>query len=75
MVWGWRKPRSKFGRWLDQQGIEQMEFAKKISVSRNTVSTLCNDKEYIPSPKVMKKVMVAVRKVDPGKKMDDFFDV
>lgn len=75
MVWGWRKPRSKFGRWLDSHGIEQIEFAEKAEVSRNTVSTLCNDKYYIPSPKVMKKILDAVRRIDGSARMDDFFDI
>ncbi|MEL3973065.1 helix-turn-helix transcriptional regulator [Rossellomorea oryzaecorticis] len=75
MVGGWKKPRSRFGRWLDQQGIEQVEFSKLSGVSRNTISTLCNDKEYIPSPKVMKKILDTVRQIEPGKKMDDFFDI
>jgi hypothetical protein len=75
MVWGWKKPRSKFGRWLDTQGIEQMEFSKKAKVSRNTVSTLCNDKSYIPSPKIMKRVLDTARKLDPKAKMNDFWDM
>lgn len=75
MVWGFKKPRSKFGRWLNRQGIEQEEFSKDSKVSRNTISKLCNDKEYIPSPKVIKKIINAVRKVDSNKTMDDFFDI
>ncbi|MED4461134.1 helix-turn-helix transcriptional regulator [Metabacillus fastidiosus] len=75
MVWGFRKPRSKFGSWLDRQGMEQEEFAKSSKVSRNTVSKLCNDKNYIPSPKVMKKIMDTVRKFDKSKTMNDFFEI
>ncbi|MED4534145.1 helix-turn-helix transcriptional regulator [Metabacillus fastidiosus] len=75
MVWGFRKPRSKFGRWLDRQGMEQEEFSKSSKVSRNTVSKLCNDKNYIPSPKVMKKIMNTVRKFDKSKTMNDFFEI
>ncbi|MEC2074485.1 helix-turn-helix domain-containing protein [Metabacillus fastidiosus] len=75
MVWGFRKPRSKFGRWLDRQGMEQEEFSKSSKVSRNTVSKLCNDKNYIPSPKVMKKIMDTVRKFDKSKTMNDFFEI
>lgn len=75
MVGGWKKPRSRFGRWLDQQGIEQVEFSKLSGVSRNTISTLCNDKEYIPSPKVMKKILDTARQIEPSIKMDDFFNI
>ena len=75
MVWGWKKPRSKFGRWLDSNGIGQIEFAEKAKVSRNTISTLCNNKNYIPSPKVMKKVLDVIRKIDGSARIDDFFDI
>jgi transcriptional regulator with XRE-family HTH domain len=75
MVWGWKKPRSKFGRWLDEQGIGQLEFAEKSNVSRNTISKACNDKEYIPSPKVMKKILDAARKIDSKVKREHFWDI
>ncbi len=75
MVWGWKKPRSKLGRWLDENGIEQLEFSKKSKVSRNTISTLCNDKSYIPSPKVMKKVLDTVKKMDSARKREDFWNL
>ncbi|KOO52717.1 helix-turn-helix domain-containing protein [Priestia koreensis] len=72
---GWNKPRSKFGRWLDEKGKEQEEFVEMSKVSRNTVSKLCNDPTYIPGAKVMKSVMDAVRKMDKRKRINDFFDV
>ncbi|MGW9103809.1 helix-turn-helix domain-containing protein, partial [Priestia megaterium] len=51
MSW-WKNPkRSKFGRFLDKNGITQTEFAKKSHVSKTTISTLCNEKNYSPSPK------------------------
>ncbi|WP_458414517.1 helix-turn-helix domain-containing protein [Schinkia sp. CFF1] len=75
MVWGWKKPRSKYGRFMDEHGIEQEKIIKGAKISRNTVSKLCNDKEYIPSPKTMKKAIDFAKKIDPLKKMDDFFDI
>ncbi|MEH7089727.1 hypothetical protein V7100_12075 [Priestia megaterium] len=46
MLW-WKNPkRSKFGKWLDSEGIQQTDFATKSKVSRNTVWKLCNDKNY-----------------------------
>jgi transcriptional regulator with XRE-family HTH domain len=69
------KKRSKFGKWLDRNGYNQEDLVSEAKVSRNTVSKLCNDPDYIPGPSVMKKVLKAIRKVDPGVKMDDFFDV
>ncbi|MGG0464571.1 helix-turn-helix transcriptional regulator [Priestia aryabhattai] len=75
MFW-WKNPkRSKLGKWLDNEGITQVEFAKSSNVSRTTISTLCNDYKYIPSPKILKKVMDAVKKVDSSKRPTDFFDM
>ncbi|MET1123047.1 helix-turn-helix domain-containing protein (plasmid) [Priestia megaterium] len=75
MLW-WKNPkRSKFGKWLDSEGIQQTDFATKSKVSRNTVWKLCNDKNYIPSAYILKKIMNAVRKVDNNKHPKDFFDI
>ncbi|MFY2253431.1 helix-turn-helix domain-containing protein [Priestia megaterium] len=75
MSW-WKNPkRSKFGRWLDKKGITQAEFSESSKVSRATVSTMCNEKSYSPSPKVLKKVMDQVKKIDRSKEPDDFFSM
>jgi transcriptional regulator with XRE-family HTH domain len=73
-VFWWRNPnRSKFGRWLDREGITQSEFSERSGVSRNTIWRVCNTKGYIPTPRVMKKIMATVQKVDKTKDIDDFF--
>ncbi|MER7560822.1 helix-turn-helix transcriptional regulator [Micrococcus luteus] len=69
------KKRSKLGRMIDRNGYSQEELREESGVSRNTVSKACNDPEYVPSPNVMKKLMKAIRKLDPGAKVDDYFDV
>lgn len=78
-MWGFGKNlgkrRSKLGKWLDKQGFDQEDLVKEARVSRNTVSKACNDPDYVPSPTVMKKILKAVRKIDPGAKVDDFFDM
>jgi len=75
MFW-WKNPsRSKFGKWLDREGITQVDFAEKCKVSSRTIWKLCNDKEYIPSPVILKKVMNYVRRLDGSKRADDFFDI
>ncbi|MDT0150182.1 helix-turn-helix transcriptional regulator [Priestia aryabhattai] len=75
MSW-WKNPkRSKFGKWLDKKGITQAEFSESSKVSRATVSTMCNEKSYSPSPKVLKKVMDQVKKIDRSKEADDFFSL
>lgn len=74
-MWGIGKPRSKLGKWLDKRGLEQKDLATTSKVSRNTISKVCNEKGYIPSQSVMKKILAAVRKIDPNAKMNDFWDM
>lgn len=74
-MWGLGKNRSKLGKWLDRRSIEQRDLEKASKVSKTTVSKACNDKEYIPSPGVMKKLLKAIREIDPNVKMDDFWDI
>ena len=72
-LWG-GKPRSRLGRWLDERGISQEWLVKKSKVSRNTVSELTAGKRN-PTLPTVKKLMKAIREVDPAAKADDFFDM
>ena len=74
-MWGIGKPRSKLGKWLDRKGLEQQDLAKVSKVSPNTITKACTDEDYIPRQDVMKKLLKAIRKVDPGAKMSDFWDM
>lgn len=74
-MWGTGKPRSKLGKWLDQRGLEQNDLIEESKVSKNTISKACNEKDYVPSPGVMKKILNAIRKIDPTAKMSDFWDM
>jgi predicted transcriptional regulator len=74
-MWGIGKPRTKLGKWLDKRSIEQQELEKVSKVSRKTITKACNDKDYIPGPGVMKKILKAIRQIDPNAKMNDFWDM
>lgn len=74
-MWGKSKPRSKLGKWMDQNGLEQQDLAKNADVSKNTVTKACSDKDYIPRQDVMKKLLRAIREVDPTLKMSNFWDM
>ncbi|WP_078382327.1 helix-turn-helix domain-containing protein [Sutcliffiella halmapala] len=74
-MWGIGKRRSALGKWLDKNGLEQQELAKTAKVSKNTVSKACSEVDYVPSPGVMKKILKAIRQVDPNAKMNDFWDM
>lgn len=69
------KRRSKLGKLIDRQGFSQEDLREESGVSRNTISKACNEPDYVPSPSVMKKLMTAIRKLDPGAKADDYFDI
>lgn len=47
---------------MDEHGIEQEER------NRNTVTKPCNDMEYLPSSKIMKKAIDFAEKLDSSKK-------
>lgn len=74
-MWGLGKSRSKLGKWLDRHGLEQQDLMKESKVSKNTVSKVCNESDYVPRADVMKKILKAIRKVDPDAKMSDFWDM
>ncbi|WP_078392062.1 helix-turn-helix domain-containing protein [Shouchella patagoniensis] len=43
---GLGKPRSKFGKWLDKQGITQTELINESGLGKGTINRLCiNDDE------------------------------
>lgn len=44
-------------------------------VNRNTIGKIYTDSSYIPSGKTIKKIMKALRMLDPNLKPDDFFDI
>jgi predicted transcriptional regulator len=69
------KPRSKLGKFLDSRGISQEWLASKTDISRNTISKITSDKSYSPRLTTIKKIMKAIREVDPGAKPEDFFDI
>lgn len=75
MFWGIGKKRTKLGRFIDEEGYAQQELEKVANVSKNTVTRLCNDHDYIPSQNVMKKVLIAIRKIKPDAKINDFWDM
>lgn len=76
-LFGLGKPgRSRLGKFLDKRGISQEWLVNKSGVSRNTISRLANDtNEYEPSVGTIRKIINALREVDPGVSSKDFFDL
>lgn len=76
IMFGLGKKRSKLGKWLDDRGISQQWLSKTSKVSRSTISEMCKgDPDHEPRCDSIKKVMKALRKVDPEVKADDVFDI
>jgi predicted transcriptional regulator len=69
------KPRTKLGKWLDARGITQEWLVRKTKLNRTTISKISSDDEYSPTLPTIKKIMKALREVDPAANPDDFFDM
>jgi transcriptional regulator with XRE-family HTH domain len=72
---GTGKRRSKVGKFIDRNGYTQEDLKEESGVSRNTISKVCNDPDYVPSHNVIKKLMKAIRKIDPNARTTDYFDL
>lgn len=74
-MFGLGKQRSRLGKWLDARGIRQSWLAIQSKVSEDTITQLCKDDSKLPSGNTMRKVLQALRKVDPNVKQDDFWTI
>ncbi|WP_169088657.1 transcriptional regulator [Paenibacillus sp. PL91] len=70
---GIRKKRTPLGEWLDKKGILQEWIVKEAKLNKFTISKLANKTDLMPSGRTMKKILQAVRKIDPNIKQDDFW--
>jgi predicted transcriptional regulator len=74
-LFGLGKPRSKFGKWVDKNGIVQKEIAEKAKLSEMSVSRMCNEKDYVPKVSTWVKVQRALKSMGYEVDRDRFFDV
>lgn len=75
-MFGLGKKRSKLGKWLDKRGISQTWLAKSSGVNRNTINALAaGDNEREPNTRTIKKIVKALKEIDPNVKSNDFFDI
>lgn len=68
-VFGLGKNRTKFGRYLDSNGIAQIELERTSKLSTGTVSKLCNDKKYRPKFSTITQIVKGLKKL--GKNIDE----
>lgn len=75
-MFGLGKKRSKLGKWLDKNDITQEWLIRKAGVGRNTISDLTSgESDREPTTRTIKKILKALREVDPNVKADDFWDM
>ncbi|SNZ14538.1 Helix-turn-helix [Terribacillus aidingensis] len=74
-MWGLGKKRTRLGKWLDRTGYSQEDLVEASGVNRNTISKACSDPDYEPGAKVMRKIMKAVRDIEPDKDASSFWDI
>lgn len=72
-MFGLGKPRSRLGKWLDRHGLKQKWLEDETGLSDETISRLANKEDASPNQKTIKRIMQAIRKVDPSAKADDFW--
>ncbi|MFD2681494.1 helix-turn-helix domain-containing protein [Bacillus seohaeanensis] len=72
-MFGLGKKRTKFGRWLDREGLTQLELEKKANLGRATISKLCNDKNYRPKLSTVAKIKKAIQQLGRSVPPDDYF--
>ncbi len=73
-MFGLGKPRTRLGRFLDDEDISQEEIISLTGISKNTVTQICNEKDYRPQENTMKKVIKALKREGFDVEMDDFWD-
>lgn len=74
-MWSNDKKRSKLGKFLEKKGYTQTELGKVTELNKSTISKICTDGSYVPSGTTIKKIMKALRMLEPNLKPDDFFDI
>lgn len=73
-MFGLGKKRSEFGRWLDRNGISQIEIAKKAKLSNQSISKYCSG-ESVPKISSWVKIQKVLRNMGYEYEYRDFFDM
>jgi hypothetical protein len=67
------KKRTKFGKYLDRNGIEQQDVQAESKINKNTMTKMCNDEDYIPRRSTGNRVIKALRKLGHDAAESDFW--
>ncbi|WP_336821275.1 helix-turn-helix domain-containing protein [Bacillus thuringiensis] len=72
-MFGLGKKRTKFGRYLDKNGIAQIELERTSKLSTATISKLCNEKKYRPKFSTIIQIVKGMEKLGKNIKEDEFW--
>lgn len=72
-MYGLGKKRTKFGRFLDRNGIAQIELERTSKLSTGTISKLCNDKRYKPKYSTITQIINGLKKLGRNVDKCDFW--
>jgi uncharacterized protein YerC len=75
MAWGLGLGRSmtRFGRWLDSNGITQGKLEAKTGISETTITRLCRDINYKPTERTKMMVITTLQRMDYDVEIADFW--
>lgn len=72
-MFGLGKPRTKFGKWMDREGLGQGRVASICKIGRNTVSRLANDPKHKVTTETSKKIIKELRLAGYDVEFGDLF--
>ncbi|NBI28994.1 helix-turn-helix domain-containing protein [Chengkuizengella marina] len=74
-IWGkgLGRPRSRLGKYLDDNEIPQKSMEEKTGINKDTMSKLCNKKDYSPNEKTKQKVIKVLKEKDKKADINTFW--
>lgn len=74
-MFGLGKNLTPLGKWMHKRGITQTWLKKKTGLNKNTITDLATNTERSHTQRTLKKVLNALREIDPNVKSDDFWNM
>lgn len=70
---GMDRKRSEFGKWLEREEIAQLELSRISGVTQQTINRLATGEVSKPTRLTARKLMKAIREIDPDATFEDFW--
>lgn len=70
---GQQRKRSKFGMWLDEKELSQLEMSRRSGVSQPTVNALATGDVHKPTRLTSRKLLKAIQEIDPDVEFGDLW--